>query len=141
MGEGKYTQLTRNVTKRYAHFIEAILLSTGLAFLMLCIAFGLMFIFGGEAPIEYPYLLLIFALSFIIGSVFFEKQMVNRLNSLFYGCLTSLIITFILTTLVGGIKFVLPEAGKDIPGTDVVISSLAVCMVISMVIVNLLAYE
>jgi len=139
MDEGKYTQLTRNVAKRYAHFIEALLLSTGLAFLMLCIAFGLMFIFGGEAPIGYPYLLLIFALSFIIGSVFFEKQMVNRLNSLFYGCLTSLFVTFILTTIVGGIKFVL--ADKDLPGNEVVISSLAICMVISMVIINLLAYE
>ena len=140
MEKGKYTNITRKATKRYSHFLEALLLSTGLAFLMICIAFGLMFIFEKGAPIDYPYILLIFALSFIIGSVFFEKKMANRLFSLFYGSLASLFVTFILTAIVGGIRFV-ADRDLDLPETEIIISSLAICMIISMVIINLLAHE
>ncbi|MDY6930685.1 MAG: heat-shock protein [Halobacteriota archaeon] len=135
----KYTKITRDATKRYSQFIEALLLSTGLAFLMLGIAFGLTFLFKSGNPIEYPYILLIFALSFIIGSVFFEKKMANRQISLLYGSIASVFVTFILTTLFGGVKFVLN--GRNLPEAEMILSSLAVCMVISMIIINLLAQE
>ncbi|MDY6964743.1 MAG: heat-shock protein [Halobacteriota archaeon] len=132
-------QFTRMLTKRYKRFIEALLLSTALAFLMLGIAFGLMYIFEDGTPIPYSYLLLIFALSFIVGSVLFEKQSFNRTFPLIFGGLFSFFATFIIAAIVGGIRYIFYNF-TDFEA-EIIISALAVCMIISMVIINILAYE
>jgi len=128
----------QKITKVYSHFLEALIVSTAIAFLMLAIAFGLIYMDVEGTPIPDQYLLLIFALTFIIGSVFFEKHNFNRITSLIYGGLFSASATFVITAVVGGLRYVINE---DLPESSVIISALAVCMIISMVIINLLTYE
>ena len=133
----KYGQITEN----YSNFLEALLLSTIMAFLMLGLAFGLMYIKDKGIPIPGQFLLLILALSFIIGSVFYESRKVDRLVSLVYGGLFSASATFIITTLIGGVRHIPTVITSDQPSPSIIISSLAVCMIISMVLINLLTYE
>ncbi len=134
----KYKRFVKG-TKGYSNFLEALIVSTTMALLMLGLAFGLIYMDKKGTPIPDQYLLLIFAITFIIGSVFFEKQKFNRITSLIYGGLFSASVTFVITAIVGGLIYITKT--RDLPATSVMISALAVCMIISMVITNVLSYE
>lgn len=141
---GKLAKINRKLTKRYSNFLEALTVSAGMAFLMLGVAFGLMFMNEEKKlPLDNPYILVILALTFIISTVFFEKQKVNRITSLIYGGLFSTFITFIIITVIGGVMLINTKTfpASNLPTSSEIISALAVCMIISMVIINLLSYD
>ncbi len=128
----------------YKKYLKTLILSTALAVLMLLIALGLMFFATVSAgvrpnPVPGPFILLIFAIFFIIFSVFYEsgdKSKAKRndvLQSLIRGFFLAICATFAIVAATGG--FILMIEGVT-PGINMLISALAVCMIVSMVFLS-----
>ncbi len=122
-------------------FVRTLSVSVSMAIFMIGVALGIMQIFStGSSPMPISLILLIFAVIFIIGSVFFESRNVDQVNSMIGGMIISFVLTFSIISFFGGINFLL-SGGIGTLGWDRMISALAVCMVASMVIVKMLLYR
>ena len=129
----------------YKRYQKTLILSTALAFLMLYIAFGLIFFSKEGNPIPGPYLLLIFAINFIIFVVFYESRGKEKskekdnLKSLIKGLFLAICATFALVAIICGVKLMIYYDGFElIGGFGSFISALAICMIVSMILLSLL---
>ena len=133
----------------YKRYMKTLILSTALAFLILYIAFGLMFFAMEGNPVPGPYLLLTLAIFFIIFTVFYEskgkekkkekKKGCDSLKSLIKGLFLAVCATFSFIAIIGGVNLMLYYDGFAlIGGFGTFISALAVCMILSMVLLSLL---
>ena len=124
-------------------FINKPLIIIVIAIFMLIVALGVLGIVQGKIfnQSQTSYLLIIllviFAISFIIGSVFFENKGVNKLHSLIGGCAIALIIVFSIITFISGIAYIFNGAICNI-GPELLISAFAICMIISMISFNVI---
>ncbi len=122
-------------------FVRALSISISMAIFMIGVALGIMQIFStGSSPMPISFILLIFAIIFIIGSVFFESRDVDQVNSMVGGLIISFVLTFSILSFFGGIDFILND-GIAVLGWDRMVSALAVCMIASMLIIKILSYR
>mgnify|MGYP000070601933 FL=1 len=122
----------------YRRYLNEVALSVALAFLMLYIALGLVFLVQRGNPVPMPFTLLIFAISFVICTVYYKSRGGGAIvESLFRGCFLAICTTFALIAVIGGL--ILTMEGK-IPELNMMISILALCIVISMVLLSLREY-
>ncbi|MHC1635284.1 MAG: heat-shock protein [Candidatus Methanospirareceae archaeon] len=122
---------------RYKKFLRSTLYSVGLAFFMLYIALGLLFLkLKGASPLPMPVILLITAIFFVIFSVLSELKGQRGALSLLKSFFFSICATFSTVTIFCGI--ILSLSGEIPLSGDELISALAVCMIISTVLLSLL---
>ncbi len=115
-----------------------------MAFIMVSVAYGISYIFVDgyiSFPIEPYYILFIFAIGFVIFSVFFEKERGAIYPwSLMGGAIASAIFTFIVTAAIGGIRYI-SEKGFTVLGIDTWFYSLSICIILSMILFNLAKHK
>jgi hypothetical protein len=122
-------------------FVQALVVSTTMAIFMVGVAFGLMSMAReGSTPVPMAVMLLIFAVIFIAGSVFFESRGADYMGSLVGGAIISLVATFSATAFFSGVRFAIGGGITEI-GFDQVVSALAVCMVASMLLIRVLQHK
>jgi len=122
-------------------FFQAIGVSFAMAVFMIGMAMGIMQMVSTKAsPIPLALVLLIFAIIFIVGSVFFEKRGADQMGSLAGGGFVSMVATFALLAFFGGISFAFTDAFLAL-GWEKLVSALAVCMIASMLIIKFLSYQ
>ncbi|MDF1556773.1 MAG: heat-shock protein [ANME-2 cluster archaeon] len=107
---------------------------------MIAVALGIIYLFDTGLPLPSAVLFLIFALGFILGSVFFERRGAEHPWSLIGGAIASLGITFVVMSIVGGILFIANGGLNTIP-MDTVLYSLSACMIVSMITLNFASYK
>lgn len=126
------------------HFVQAIAMSVMMALIMICVVFGVIYLLSptGDNQIPAPLILLVFAVVFIYGSVFFEKQRdVDKMYSMVGGVIVALVVTFILITLGNGLYYAFFDNGLTDIGFDKLLSSVAIGMIASMIAYNYLTYK
>lgn len=126
-------------------FIKVLVIVLLMAFGMISIAYGILFMFkteygGPQFPIPPYFILLLFAIGFVLGSVFFEKRDAEFPWSLVGGAIASIVATFLLTAIIGGLKFI-QRFGITNPGLDALIYALSACIIVSLIILNLAAHK
>ncbi|AKB20045.1 Heat shock protein [Methanosarcina sp. WWM596] len=83
---------------------------------------------------------MIFAVMFIGGMVFYERQGLNTLSSLIGGTLAGFGLSFVFVSLVGGVQFAL-GGGISTLGWEQVISAVAACMIAGVIMLKALSYK
>ncbi|WP_292469142.1 heat-shock protein [Methanolobus sp.] len=121
-------------------FVQALVVSTTMAVFMVGVAFGLMNMVTSGLDVPMPAMLLIFAVIFIAGSVYFESRGADYMGSLAGGAIVSLVATFSTTAFFSGVKYAV-EGGISVLGWEQVISALAVCMIASMFLIRVLQHK
>ncbi|NPE29232.1 heat-shock protein [Methanococcoides sp. SA1] len=122
-------------------FVQALAVSGTLSLFMIGMALGVMHIFEtGKSPMPSSMILLIFAVLFIVGSVFFEMRGADQVGALIGGFVISFAATISIFSFFGGVDLVLNGGLGDL-GWDKLVSALAVCMIASMLLVKLLSYK
>lgn len=122
-------------------FLKAITISTTMAVFIIGVAFGLKYMLSeGAIPMPLWTLLLIFAIIFIIGSVFFEQRGADQVGSLIGGSIVAVSTTFASVSFFGGMVYAF-NGGIQSLGIESVISALAICMIISMLLIKLLSHK
>ena len=113
-----------------------------MAFIMVSVAYGITYIFNIDPyPVPLHYVLFIFAIGFVIFSVFFEKERGAIYPwSLMGGAIASAIFTFIVTAAIGGIRYIMKE-GFTVLGTDKWLYSLSISIILSMILLNLAKHK
>ena len=102
---------------------------------------GLFEVFSTKAsPLPSSLVLLVFAVMFIIGLVFYERKELDTRDSIFGGTLTGFGFSFVLITLAGGVQFVF-KGGISTLGWEQVTSAIAVSMVASVLMLEIISYE
>jgi len=112
----------------------------GMSLTMIAVALGIIYLFDTGLPLPAPVILLIFAIGFTLGSVFFERRGAEHPWSLVGGALASTGMTFLAISIVGGILFIANGSLSTIP-VDTVLYSLSACMIVSMVTLNFASYK
>ena len=107
---------------------------------MIAVALGIIYLFDTGLPLPAPVILLVFAIGFILGSVFFERRGAEHPWSLVGGAIASMGMTFLVISIVGGVLFVATGNLSYIP-VDTVLYSLSACMIVSMVTLNFASYK
>ncbi len=126
---------------RYVNFVEALAISTIMALIMVGMALGILCFRDYPGVLLHPGVVLMVAVLFIIGSVFFNSLDGNRVKSLVSGGVFSIMSTLLILCVGGGILFSWnggAGSSAGMPNINTLTSSIAVCMIISMVMVNLL---
>ena len=104
--------------------------------MMIVVVYGINYIQKIDPYPVPPYvILLMFAIGFVLASVFYEKRGALYPWLLVGGVVTSLGVVFIITAIIGGIRYVL-EKGFTGLGTDTVFYSLSICIILSMILYN-----
>ncbi len=113
-----------------------------MAFIMVSVAYGITYIFNIDPyPVPLHYVFFIFAIGFVIFSVFFEKERGAIYPwSLMGGAIASAIFTFIVTAAIGGIRYI-SEKGFTVLATDTWFYSLSICIILSMILFNLAKHK
>lgn len=129
----------RKIEVKFAHrdFRRVLSIVMGIAVvMMLAVVYGINYIQKINPYPIVPYvILLMFAIGFVLSSVFYEKRGALYPWLLVGGAVTSLGVVFIITALIGGIRYVL-EKGFTGLGTDTVLYSLSICIILSMILYN-----
>ena len=112
-------------------FVTTLGISVVLAFGMISIVFGVIYISSGEdLPVPLPVMLMAFAIVFVLGSVFFEDRGADRVGALVGGGIVAAIVSLITMLVCGGVLYLMTNGMNT--GIDKIISMLAVCMVLGM---------
>ncbi|MCK4928783.1 MAG: heat-shock protein [Methanosarcinales archaeon] len=122
------------------YFLQTLATVLGMSFTMIAVALGIMYLFETGLPLPAPVIFLVFAIGFIMGSVFFERRGAEHPWSLVGGAVASMGITFIVMSVVGGILF-LANGGLNTMPMDTVLYSLSACMIVSMITLNFASYK
>ncbi len=121
------------------HIVQALLRSFGISLLILIVAFGLMYIYKSGSPLSPTLLLLLIAVSFIVGSAYFDKKGAHTIYAMIGGAIVSAGATFIITALVAGIRYLFE--GAAIPKLEEIISVVALLMITSMIALRVVSYK
>lgn len=120
-------------------FVQALVVSTTMAIFMVGVAFGLMNMATSGLDVPVYVILLIFAVIFIAGSVYFESRGADYMGSLVGGAIVALVATFSTTAFFSGVKYSID--GISTIEWEQVISALAVCMIASMFLIRVLQHK
>lgn len=112
---------------------------------MVSVAYGITYMFSdGQIipPMPLYYILFIFSIGFVLFSVFLEKRREGAEYPLFLlgGAIVSAIFTFIITSAIGGIKYIAERGFTDI-GTETWFYALSIAIILSMVLLNLAKHK
>lgn len=122
-------------------FVRTLSLAVFMGIFLVDMALGLFDIFSTKtSPLPSALVLLIFAVMFIAGMVFYERHGLNTLSALVGGVLAGFGFCFVFVCLVGGVQFAL-GGGISAIGWDQVISSVAASMVASVIMLKALSYK
>jgi len=133
--------------EEYKRYLKTLILAIALAFLMIYIAFGLMFFAKSGNPAPAHFILLIAAVFFIIFTVFYESKEKEKKEKrkegggykpLLKGLFLAICTTFAFVAIWSGVNFMQEEGIQESIGIEVFISTLAICMIVSMVFLSLL---
>ncbi len=121
----------------FARLLAAV---AGIAFILVSIAYGITYIFDGGSikfPIQPYYVLFMFAVGFVIFSVFFEKERDAIYPwSLLGGAIASAAVTFTVTAAIGGMRYIWEKGFTGI-ATDTLFYSLSISIILSMILLAL----
>ncbi|MDD4498511.1 MAG: heat-shock protein [Methanosarcinaceae archaeon] len=98
------------------------------------------FFFTKSTPLPESAALLIFAIVFIAGLVFYEKHGAGPVVSLLGGAVAGFGFSFVFVFLVGGFQFALKGGISEI-GLEQVTSSIAASMIISVIMLKIISYR
>ncbi|CAG0956787.1 MAG: heat shock protein [Candidatus Methanoperedens nitroreducens] len=118
-------------------FIRVLSIVFGIAILiMVTVVYGINYIIKiNPFPVK-PYILFfMFAILFVLASVFYEKRGAVYPWFLLGGAVASACLAFMIAAIIGGLRYVL-EKGFTGLGTDTVFYSLSICIILSMVLYN-----
>ena len=102
--------------------------------MMITVVYGINYIIKiNPFPLKPYVLLFIFAILFVLASVSYEKRGALYPWFLLGGAVASACFVFIITAIIGGLRYVL-EKGFTGLGTDTVFYSLSICIILSMII-------
>lgn len=125
-------------------FLKVLAVVGIMAFIMVSVAYGITYMFSTDRikmPIEPYHILFIFSIGFVLFSVFFEKERQAVYPwSLLGGAVASAIFTFIITSAIGGMKFIAEKGFIDI-GTETWFYALSIAIILSMVLLNLVKHK
>ncbi len=110
----------------------------GMAIVMVSVAYGITYIRDiNPYPVPLHYVFFIFAIGFVVFSVYFEKERGAIYPwSLMGGAIVSAIVSFILTAAIGGFRYISDNGFKDLT-TEIWFYTLSICIVLSMILYNL----
>ncbi|PAV12364.1 heat-shock protein [Methanosarcina spelaei] len=122
-------------------FVKTLAIAVFMGIFMVDMSLGLFEIFSTkESPLPLALVLLIFAVMFIAGMVFYEKHGLDTISSLVGGALAGFGFSFMFVSLIGGVQFAL-GGGISAIGWDQVISAVAASMIASVVMLKTLFYK
>ncbi len=129
-------------------FVRVLAVVAGMAFIMISVAYGITYAFNGNGsnfpnyPVEPYYILFIFAVGFVLFSVYIEKKREDAIFpwSLLGGAIASVVVTFIITAALGGFRYIW-EKGFTGLGTDTLVYALSICIILSMILLNLAKHK
>ncbi|HET8685239.1 MAG TPA: heat-shock protein, partial [Methanosarcina sp.] len=123
-------------------FVKTLSIAVFMGIFLVDMGLGLFEIFSSkESPLPSAVVLLIFAVMFIAGMVFYEKHGLDTLSSLVGGALAGFSFSFMFVSLVGGVQFAMGGGISTVIGWDQVISAVAASMIASVVILKALSYK
>ncbi|HMB44879.1 MAG TPA: hypothetical protein VKL21_03555 [Candidatus Methanoperedens sp.] len=116
-------------------FTRVLSIVLGMAILiMITVVYGINYIIKIDPFPLKPYVLLfIFAIVFVLASVFYEKRGALYPWFLLGGAVASACFVFIIAAIIGGLRYVLDKGFTGL-GTDTVFYSLSICIILSMII-------
>ncbi|MBP8623719.1 MAG: hypothetical protein KBI12_02595 [Methanothrix sp.] len=118
---------------RFDNFIVKAFLATGLlSLVMMILAMGLIQLFRYGPSLPFSIILTISAIAFVLSASFFERY---EVGSILWSMLVSLIATLMLTLISGGIIYGMKAHRYS---AEEVLSGLAVCMIVSMILLSFL---
>lgn len=122
-------------------FVKTLAIAVFMGIFLVDMSLGLFEIFSTkESPLPLALVLLIFAVMFIAGMVFYEKHGLDTISSLVGGALAGFGFSFMFVSLIGGVQFAL-GGGISAIGWDQVISAVAASMIASVVMLKTLFYK
>ncbi len=122
-------------------FTKILGIVAGMAIVMISVAYGITYIMEIDSFPLPPYLILfIFSIGFVIASVFFEKRGAVFPWSLVGGAIASACLAFIITASVGGIRYIWVKGWAGL-SADTTIYALSICIILSMVLLNLAKHK
>lgn len=114
------------------YVLKAFLASALLSLVIISLAMGLIYLFKFGSSLPTSIILILAAVSFVLAASFFERY---EVGSIIWSMLVSLIITFILTLISGGIIYFTTMRQQ---GWEEMLSGLAISMIVSMTLLNYL---
>jgi hypothetical protein len=122
-------------------FVKTLSIAVLMGVFLVDMGLGLFEIFSTKSsPLPPAFVLMIFAVMFIGGMVFYEKQGLNTVSSLVGGVFAGFGFSFVFVTLVGGVQFAL-DGGISTIGWEQVISAVAACMIAGVVMLKILSHK
>ena len=122
-------------------FVKTLTVSVLMAIFLVDMGLGLFEVFSTKAsPLPSSLVLLVFAVMFIIGLVFYERKELDAKESIFGGALTGFGFSFVFITLAGGVQFAF-EGGISTLGWGQVISAIAISMVAGVLMLRIISFE
>lgn len=122
-------------------FVKTLAVAVLMGIFLVDMGLGLFDIFSTRSsPLPLAFVLMIFAVMFIGGMVFYERQGLDTLSSLMGGTLAGFGLSFVFVSLVGGVQFAL-GGGISTIGWEQVISAVAGCMIAGVVMLKVLSHK
>lgn len=122
-------------------FVKTLAVAVLMGIFLVDMGLGVFDIFSSRSsPLPSAFVLMIFAVMFIGGMVFYEKQGLDTLSSILGGALAGFGLSFVFVSLVGGVQFAL-GGGISAIGWEQVISAVAGCMIAGVVMLKVLSYK
>lgn len=121
-------------------FTRALGVVVAMALVMISVAYGIEYMFEGGDPLPVYIILFLFAIMFVIASVFFEKRGAEYPWFLIGGGIASACLVFLVTASIGGIRYVWQEGFEGL-GVETIFYSLSICMILSMILLSLLRHK
>ncbi|MCD4843686.1 MAG: heat-shock protein [Methanosarcinales archaeon] len=107
---------------------------------IIIVALGIISLFDSGISLPMPVVLLIFAVFFTLCTVFFQHRGAEYPWSLVGGAAGSLGITFVISSIIGGLIFITSGGLSSIP-FNTLLYSISTCMIVSMISLNLVSYK
>jgi hypothetical protein len=122
-------------------FVKTLTIAVIMGIFLVDMGLGLFEIFSTKSsPLPTALVLMIFAVMFIAGMVFFERHGLDILSSLVGGALAGFGLCFVFVSFVGGVQFAL-GGGISVIGWDQVLSAVAASMVVSIIMLRALSHK
>ena len=122
-------------------FTRALGVVVAMALVMISVAYGIEYMFEGFNPLPAYVIIFVFAIMFVVASVFFEKRGAEYPWFLIGGGIASACLVFIITASIGGIRYVLEIGIYGALSIETVLYSLSICMILSMILLSLLRHK
>lgn len=122
-------------------FVKPLAVSVFMGVFLVLMALGLYeTLLTRSSPLPLALILLIFAVMFIVGMVFYEKQGLGTFGALIGGIIAGFGLSFVFVCLVGGVQFAVAGGISSI-GWNQVISAVAVSMIASVILFKALYHK